>query len=126
MKFNLSQCEEEKLRLILNEFSSLTQTELLDKLDILKELPNHSHVIIRPKKLLRPPTSMLSAASYDENFHQLHLVDYVLIYLNDPNRLIDGLKSFDNNRLDRLVWIGLTDNTTWKTFNFDMIREALK
>lgn len=126
LNFNLLPCEEERLRLLLIERIMPTQIELFDKLDTLKTLPDHSHVLIRPKKKLRPPTSMLSAASLNEYMHQLHLVDYFVIYLTDQNKLIDSLKRIDNNRIEGFVKVGLSDPQHWKDFNFSMIKEATK
>jgi hypothetical protein len=126
LKFKLSNYDEETLRLILKEHIMPSQNDLLYNLDALENLPNHGHVIIRPKKKLRPPLSMLSAASYDDCIHQLHLVDYIVFYLTDRDKLIGSLKILDNNRREGLVKIGLLDPFAWKDFNYDMIREALK
>ena len=126
LSFKLPDCEEEKLKLILKEFSKPTQAELMDQLDKLQNLPDHSHVIIRPNKKLRPPASMLSAASYNDWMHQIHLVDYVLLYLTDRGKLIERLREIDNNGLNNLVRIGLTDKSSWETFNFNMIKKATK
>lgn len=126
LKFKLSNVDEEALRLILKENIKPSQNELIYQLDTLNVLPKHGHVIIRPKKKLRPPQSMMSAASNSEKIHQLHLVDYVLFYVTDRDKLVNTLEILDNNRLDRLVRIGLTDPIMWRTFNYDMIRQSIK
>ncbi len=124
--FKLPDCDEEKIRLLLKKFSRPTQQELMDELDKLHNLPDHSHMIIRPKKKLRPPASMLSAGSYNDWMHQVHLVDYVLIYLTNQEKLIDRLRVINNNRLNDFVRIGLTDKSSWENFNINMINEATK
>jgi hypothetical protein len=124
--FKLSSIEEEKLRFILKEFTSLTQEELFVKIDKIGSLPEHSHVIIRPDKKLRPPTSMLSAASYNEFIHQIHLVDYVLIYFTNRAIITERFKEMDNNRLVGFVRIGVTNKTKWEDFNRNMFKEAIK
>lgn len=126
LNFNLPQYEEERLRILLTERIMPTQTGLLENLDSFKTLPEHAHILIRPKKKLRPPTSMLSAASLNENMHQLHLVDYFVIYLTDRNKLIESLIRIDNNRVDGCVKVGLSDPQQWKDFNFGMVREAIQ
>jgi hypothetical protein len=125
-KFKLNSEDEEKLRQVLKEFSSVSQSELFLKLMDLKILPNHNHIVFRPEKKLRPPQSMLSAASISEWYHQIHLVDYVLIYLTDGQKLVDRLKKLDNNRLDGFVRIGIIERLAWRNFNFDMLREAME
>lgn len=126
LKFKLTNDDEETLRILLKRHLTPSQNDLLNNLNTLENLPNHGHVIIRPKKKLRPPLSMLSAVSYDENIHQLHLVDYIVFYLTDRAKLVGSLKILDNNRLDGLVKIGLLDPIAWKDFNYDMIRESLR
>ena len=123
--FKLSFSEEEKLRLMLKEYSSQSQKELFVKIDKIKSLPEHSHVIIRPIKKLRPPASMLSAASYNEIIHQIHLVDYVLIYQTNRDILTERFKEIDNNRFVGFVRVGITKKTNWEDFNRNMIKEAL-
>jgi hypothetical protein len=123
--YKLNSKDEGKLRYILNEFSSGSQSELLHKIDTLNELPNHNHIIFRPEKKLRPPQSMLSAASYCSWLHQMHLVDYVLIYITDEQKFADGLKKIDNNRLDGQVRIGTIERSAWKNFNYNMLKEAM-
>ena len=124
--FKLPMVEEEKLKVTLKEFIKSTQGELIDELDKLKSLPNHGHVIIRPNKKLRPPTAMLSAASRDEWLHELHLVDYILFYLTEKGKLVNGLIEIDNNNLTNKVKVGLTTPDIWKNYNFDLIRKAFK
>ncbi len=124
--FKLALEEEEKLRLTLYEFIRPTQTDLIQGINKMVFLPEHCHVLIRPKKKLRPPSSMLSAASYNEWLHQLHLVDYLLIYLTKQDKLIDSFKRIDNNRIEGLVKIGLTNSSNWKNFNFTMIKESIQ
>lgn len=125
-KLKLPEEEENKLRLILKNFMTISQGELMEKINGLTTLPDHSHVILRPKKKLRPPGSMLSAASLDKDTHQIHLVDYLLIYLSDKNRLVDLLKRLDNNTLDRQPRIGLTTKEYWESFNFDLLNKWTK
>lgn len=125
LNFKLSEHEEEKLRQILKEFSTLSQADLFDKIDAINELPNHHHLIIRPIKKLRPPKSMLSAASYNEILHQLHLVDYLIIYNTGIDTLPEKLDQLENNRLGGLVRIGLLDKAKWESFNAKMFREAV-
>jgi len=124
--FKLPIVEEEKLRVTLKEFIKPNQGELIDELDKLKSLPNHSHVIIRPNKKLRPPAAMLSAASRDEWLHELHLVDYIIFYMTDKEKLVDGFIEIDNNNLANKVRVGLTSPDIWKNYNFDLIRKAFK
>jgi hypothetical protein len=126
LNFQLPTIEEEKLRVILKTFIKPTQTDLIDKLDELNKLPNHSHVIIRPNKKLRPPSSMLSAASRDEWIHEMHLVDFIIFYLTDNTKLINGLKEIDNNNLEKLVRVGLTSPNRWESYNFELINKAIK
>lgn len=124
--FKLPKVEEEKLKVILKEFIKPNQRELIYELDKLKSLPIHSHVIIRPIKKLRPPTAMLSAASRDEWLHEMHLVDYIIFYITDREKLVDGFKEIDNNNLENQVRVGLTSPDIWKNYNFDLIRKAFK
>jgi len=125
-KFKLIESDEEKLRILLKIYLETTQEKLANKLVDLKELPSHSHVIIRPRKRLRPPSSMLSAASLNDSIHQLHLVDYLIIYITNPTKLVEVLKEIDNNNLENLVRVGLTDPKLWEKFNFDLINKILK
>ena len=118
--------EEEKLRVILKQYSSSKQNDLFNSISNLKILPEHSHVIFRPVKKLRPPVSMLSAGSYNDWMHQIHLVDYVLIYLTDNSQLINELRIIDNNRVENLVRIGIVDKESWESFNFKMIDNVLR
>jgi len=124
-KFKLPDKEEEELRLILKDFLKPTQTDLFSEIERLNILPNHRHVLIRPKKKLRPPTSMLSAASPNEWLNQLHLVDYLMFYITQQDKMIENLRRIDNNRLSGLVRIGLSEQKIWKEFNFAMIKEAI-
>lgn len=126
LKFKLPTQKEEELRKVLKEYIVPTQNALIDKLEKLKELPNHSHVMIRPNKKLRPPSSMLSGASINDCIHQLHLVDYLIFYITDRDRLVEGFREIDNNNLDKLVRIGLTDPKLWESFNFDLINKMMK
>ncbi len=125
LKFKLPIEEEDKLRLILDKHIEKTQSKLISGLDRIKDLPDHSHVIIRPLVKLRPPNSMLSAASLDKITHQLHLVDYLIFYITKPDAFINALKIIDNNSLEKSVSIGLMDTRSWKKFNFDMIDEMM-
>jgi hypothetical protein len=118
--------EEEKLKVTLREFIKPNQGELIDELNKLKALPNHGHVIIRPNKKLRPPAAMLSAVSRDEWLHELHLVDYIIFYLTEKEKIVDGLLEIDNNNLVGKVRVGLTSPETWKNYNSDLIRKAFK
>ena len=126
LKFKLPTQKEEELRKVLKEYIVPTQNALIDKLKELKELPNHSHVMIRPNKKLRPPSSMLSGASINDCIHQLHLVDYLIFYITDQDRLVKGFRELDNNNLDKLVRIGLTNPQMWESFNFDLINKMMK
>ena len=123
LNFNILTSDEEKLRQIINDFIVSTQSELLDKIDSLIELPLHSHVMIRPKKKQRPPSSMLSAASLNSSIHQIHLVDYLVFYVTDRSKLIHDFVEIDNNNLDRNVRIGLTTSELWEKFNFNLINK---
>jgi len=124
--FKLPMVEEEKLKVTLKEFIKPNQGELIDELNKLKALPNHSHVIIRPNKKLRPPAAMLSAVSRDEWLHELHLVDYIIFYLTEKEKIVDGLLEIDNNNLVGKVRVGLTSPETWKNYNSDLISKAFK
>lgn len=126
LKFKLQIAEEEKLRVILKQYSSSKQNDLFNSISNLKTLPEHSHVIFRPVKKLRPPASMLSAGTYNDWMHQIHLVDYVLIYLTDNSQLINELRIIDNNRVENLVRIGLVDKDSWESYNFKMIDNVLR
>ncbi len=114
------------LRVTLANTIAPSQNELMIKINNLNSLPHHGHVLIRAKKILRPPSSMMLAASYDTSIHQIHLVDYVLFYLTDPSKLINTLITLDNNRLNGLVRIGIIDPISWKDFNLDIMRESFK
>lgn len=124
--FKLPEIEEEILRNILNGFRTSTQTELIDSIYKLKTLPNHSHIIIRPKKKLRPPNSMLSAASLNESIHELHLVDYIIFYFTNKDKITSELKEIDNNNLEELVKVGLVSIKSWKSYSNAMIKNAIK
>lgn len=126
LKLKLACEEEEKLRLILKDNTYSTQQELIEKLDEISCLPNHSHLIIRPTKKIRPPSSMLSAASLNEGVHKLHLVDYVIFYFSDQDKMIQYLRTIDNNKIDGLVRVGLTSPEIWERFNFDIIKKTMK
>jgi hypothetical protein len=124
--FKLPKMEEEKLKVILDKFIKPNQTELIEKLEELNTLPIHSHVIIRPNKKLRPPSAMLSAASRDEWLHEMHLVDFIIFYITDREKLVEGFKEIDNNNLENRVRIGLTTPERWKAYNFELINKAIK
>jgi hypothetical protein len=124
--FKLPASNEEELRLILNRFICLNQSELLEKVETFETLPNHSHVIIRPKKKLRPPNSMLSAASLNDWLHELHLIDYIVFYLTNNEKLVDGFKSINNNNLIGPVRVGLTSEDNWKSFNSQRIKDSIE
>lgn len=126
LKFKLSKKDEEELRLIIKDFITSNQNQLLSKLGNLKTLAkkNH-HIFIRPKKKLRPPRFMLSGATLDDYTHQLCLVDYLLIYLTESSKLIQLLRLIDNNKIDRQPRIGLTEPSEWEAFNKDMLKKWL-
>jgi len=122
LKFKLPDEEEEKLRLILNEYISPSQNELFGRLDKMNSLPSHKHILFRPKKKLRPPQSMLSVSSINEYTHMLHLVDYVLIYATGKSEL-DTIPEINNNTLNRFVRVGLTEPEHWREFNFNLLKK---
>lgn len=124
--FKLPEKEEEKLRRLLKEFIKSNQTELSEKIDELKGLPNHSHIIIRPVKQLRPPNSDLSAASMDGWLHELHLVDYIILYSTEREKLSHGLLTIDNNNLINHVKVGMIATEIWKYYNYETIINAIK
>jgi hypothetical protein len=64
---------------------------------------------------------MLSAASRTEWLHELHLVDYIVLYLTDKDKLVDGLKEINNNNIESSVKVGLTTPERWKTYNYDIL-----
>ncbi len=123
--FKLPELDEEEIRIVLNTIIKPRQTDLLNNLINLRALPNHSHVLIRPKKKLNPPSSMLSGASYDESVHQLFLVDYVMFYVTNKEKLVEVFNEIDNNRLEGLVKIGLTDPTKWENYNYDVMSKFI-
>lgn len=123
--FKLHTNEEEKVRLILRNFITQNQTELVEKLYEFKIIPGHSHLIIRPNKKLRPPRSMMSAASMDEQIHKIHLVDYLIFYITDKEKLVEGFKEIDNNNLDNRVKVGLTSPERWESYNLNLINETI-
>jgi hypothetical protein len=124
--FKLPIAEEEKLKSLLRNFIESRQEKLLARLDELQVVPNHGHAIIRPKKKLRPPNAMLSAASMDGWLHEVHLVDYILFYSTDKEKFINSLKELDNNNLKNRVKVGLSSPESWKTYSIKMIKDALK
>jgi hypothetical protein len=124
--FNLENSDLEQLRKILANNIAPSQSGLMSKIKNLTSLPAHGHVMIRPKKILRPPSSMMSAASYNTWMHQIHLVDYILFYFTEPSKMINTLTILDNNRTNGLVSIGLTHPNEWKDFNRDMVKETFK
>ena len=125
MKFKLNQADEIELKNILIKYIKTNQSDLINGLNDLEKLPIHAHVIIRPSKKLRPPKSMLSAASRNQWLHELHLVDYIIFYLTDIDKLVDGFKEIDNNNLDNLVKVGLTTPEKWESYNYDLINKLL-
>ena len=127
LPFKLSSSDEEQLRIVLKTFLAPTQAALCNKLVNLNELPHHSHVILRPKKKLRPPQAGLSAvSSIDKSIHLLYLVDYIIMYYPDPAIVIEQLKEIDNNNLENLVKVGLGDPEIWKGTNLDFMNNFLK
>jgi len=124
--FKLSDSEEEKLRQILKKFSKPTQVDLINEIDNLKDLPLHGHVLVRPKRKLHPPNSMLSAYSYNDYLHQIHLVDYVLIYSTLKHLMSKRFQIINNNRLNGLVRIGLIEKNNWENFNKTMFKESVR
>lgn len=124
--FKLPIAEEEKLKSLLRKFIESSQATLLARLDELQVVPNHGHVMVRPKKNLRPPNAMLSAASMNGWLHEVHLVDYILFYSTDKKRLKDSLKELDNNNLNSRVKVGLSSSESWKSYSDMMINSALK
>lgn len=124
-KFKLLERDEEEIRLVIKTFITNSQNQLMDKLDSLNSLPNHNHVLIRPTRKLRPPRFMLSAATLNDWTHQLCLVDYLLIYLTDPTKLIPFLAHIDNNSTTRLTRIGLADADSWAAYNSVLLQQAL-
>jgi hypothetical protein len=125
LNFKLASNDEEQLRLLIKEFITGSQNQLMDNLDRLKSLPKHSHVLIRPTKKLRPPGFMLSGATVNDWTHQLCLVDYLLIYVTDSEKLGDSLKQIDNNTIDRLTRIGLMEPNSWTKYNTDLLNDWL-
>lgn len=124
--FKINQTDETELKNILKLYIKPNEKELFKGLTNLKELPNHSHVIIRPNKKLRPPNAMLSAASRTNYLHELHLVDYIVFYLTEKDKLVDGLKEINNNISENLVKIGLVTPERWKSYNYDLINKIIK
>jgi hypothetical protein len=125
-KFSISFQEEEKLRNLLKSFMFSNQNILEENLKSLIELPDHSHVIIKPKHKLRPPNSMLSAASLNSDIHQLFLVDYIIFYLTNKEQLVETFRLIDNNRLNTLVRFGESNTEEWKKYNIEMINKLIK
>jgi hypothetical protein len=125
-KFLLPVVEEEKLRKITKHNIAKTQNELIENLGNFSVLRDHSHVMIRPSKKLRPPNSMLSAASIDESIHQIYLVDYLIFYATDKEKLISNFSEINNNTIDRKVRIGLTDSKLWSEFNLGLLNNLWK
>ena len=123
LKLNVA--DEENLRLKLNNFITKSQSELFEKLDGFKHIPNHSHVLIRPNKKLRPPGSMLAVASNNDFVHQLFIVDYLLFYITDSSLLVSEFKMIDNN-MDRNTRLGIANSERWKNFNKNTLRDYLK
>lgn len=123
--FNFNDIEKEKLRRVLLDFSKPTQEDLIRDINKFQSIEMHNHVFIRPNKLLRPPNSMLSAASYNDLLHQIHLLDYVLLYSTSDNTLTTRFKILDNNKPTGQVKIGLIEKNKWITFNKIMFNEAM-
>lgn len=125
-KFKLPQESEDDLRELLHKYIKPNQKELMDVIDDFKLHPKHSHVIIRPNKKLRPPGSMLSAASLNETIHQLHLVDYLIFYILDKTKLSKGFLPIDNNRPHESIRVGLMSPKQWQNLNYDLINKMMK
>jgi hypothetical protein len=123
--FKLPDIEEKNLREFLKRHIKSTQSELIDAISKVEFLPNHSHVIIRPKKKLRPPDSMLSAVSLNEWVHEIHLVDYIIFYFTDKEKNTDGLKEIENNNLVNMVKVGLASIEGWKSYSNEMIKSIM-
>jgi hypothetical protein len=66
--FKLSSNNEKKLRVILNSHLETTQQELMISIEDMKVLPDHSHVMIRPDKKMRPPNSMMSGRFFKQRY----------------------------------------------------------
>jgi hypothetical protein len=124
--FALNNETNENLRSILFQFLRPSQTDLFQSINKLKELPTYSHCVIAPKRKLRPPNSMMFAASHNDSIHQLHLVDYVLFFLTDSQKLVTLLKLIDNNNLDHYVRIGIGETERWKSFNENILDKIIK
>jgi len=124
--FSLPKIHEEELRSILSNYIVKTQEDLISSITDLIALPNYSHITIRPHKKLRPPNSMLSAASLGDYLHEIFLVDYLILFLTDSDKTESQLKEIDNNNLDKLVRIGLVSVDNWKKYNYTSIKEALR
>lgn len=122
----LPKIEEEKLKFILKRCIEPTQTKLIDRINEIQDLPNHGHIIFRPRKQLRPPNAMLSAASMDDWLHEMHLVDYIILYFTEKERIGGSLKELDNNNLVNRVRVGLTSTESWKSYSYEMIKKAIK
>jgi hypothetical protein len=118
----LDQEDQEKLRSVLEKYIYSSQEELFSNLKDFNVITGHSHVLIRPRKKLRPPNSMLSCASRDNQVHQFHLVDYLLFYFTKDFKIEDNLLHINNNLNDRLVRVGLSNPNIWGSFNYDMMK----
>lgn len=121
----LSTQDEEKLRIALNNCISSTQSGLFENLDKFNNIIDHSHVIIRPTKKLRPPTSHLSAASIDDTIHQIFLVDYIVFYLTDKKKLFSAFVEIDNNSDIRNTRIGLIRPEKWENYNIEILNKLI-
>ena len=124
--FKLLKKDEEILRHILKQYTSINLQELQKKLDSCNDLPAHRHFIFRPNKKLRTPDSGLYLRSITENFHHLGLVDYGLFYYTDKNEVFPGFEHFNNNRLEGEIIIGLLPENVWRETNFSIIQALLQ
>ena len=122
--FQLKVSDEENIRQHLQTFTSGMHEDLINNISSMTSQPNHSHVFLRPRKKLRPPNSMLSAASRNALLHQIHLVDYLLFYATQKN-IFHKFSLYDNNRINGNVIVGIVDENNWIRFNDQMLNEAI-
>lgn len=123
--FKLEAPHEERLRKILKSFTSQSQTELFEKVNLNSELPDFSHFIFRPDRKLKTPNSGLFLKSINKDFHHLSLVDYSLFFYTDRKKVFPGFEVFDNNRNNGLAIIGLLSEDMWRNINFTLIKTLL-
>jgi hypothetical protein len=110
---------------ILNSHLETTQQELMISIEDMKVLPDHSHVMIRPDKKMRPPNSMMSGASLSKDIHQLILVDYLLLYYTDKKTMLNDLEPLNNNQTELKIRIGLISPSLWKKLNSDWLNKVM-